>query len=367
MKKIRQLTIQDIDAYVDHLARHLPEPGIDGIISQPFPSDEPIDKEKFRKKILERWSIEPGLGAWEIAWGIFDGKSIIGHLELIGSAIAALQHRAKLGMGIESNYRSQGYGQQLMETAVGWAKSQEFLHWIDLEVFAHNKVALKLYKSFGFRPVGKTIDRIRVNSQSIDDYHFVLNLKGRFPQGYSVEHCDPERFKSIVGKLSETMFEDKMSVWPREFLSDKEIANLKSLNEKYQSNLTMHSVLFYEGKLVGWSFGYQDTKESFLMANSAILPEFRGKSLYSLLLEDIIQHLIKKGIQRICSNHSLTNNHIILPKLKRGFLVTGFHVNDMAGTLVELTYFANPIRKKIMDFRVGQVRPDEELKKIFKI
>ncbi len=36
----------------------------------------------------------------------------------------ALSHRTKLGMGIESKYRSQGYGRLLMETAVTWAKSQ---------------------------------------------------------------------------------------------------------------------------------------------------------------------------------------------------------------------------------------------------
>jgi hypothetical protein len=75
MEKIRQLTTQDIDTYVDHLSRHLPEPGIDGIISQPFPADEPIDKEKFRKKILERWAAKPGDGAWEVAWGIFTYNS----------------------------------------------------------------------------------------------------------------------------------------------------------------------------------------------------------------------------------------------------------------------------------------------------
>lgn len=367
MEKIRQLTTQAIDSYVDHLSRHLPEPGVDGILSQPFPVDEPIDKEKFRMKILERWAAKPGEGAWEVTWGIFDGNKIVGHLELIGYAMMALQHRAKLGMGIESKYRNQGYGRLLIETAMAWAKSQDFLSWIDLEVFAHNKVALKLYRSFGFAPVGKTIDRIRLNKQSIDDCHFVFNLKGRLPQGFLIEHCDAERFNSLVGKLSETIFEDKMSAWTRDFLSNEEIANLKILNEKYQNNLTMHSILYYEGQLAGWSFGYQDTKESFVMANSAILPEFRGKALYSLLLEEIIGHLTKKGIQRIWSNHSLTNNHIILPKLKRGFLITGFHVNDMVGTLVELTFYTNSTRKKMMDFRVGQRRPDDELKKIFKI
>lgn len=367
MEKIRQLTTQDIELYVDHIARHLPEPGIDGIIAQPFPSDEPIDKDKFRKKILQRWSVTPGQGAWEVAWGIFEGNTIVGHLELIGSAMEALQHRAKLGMGIEAKYRSQGYGRRLMKAAITWAQSQEFLNWIDLDVFAHNKVALKLYKSFGFKPVGKTIDRIRVNQQSIDDYHFVLNLRGRLPQGFSIEHCAPDRFKNIVGKLSETIFEDQLSAWPKEFLPPEELENLKRLNEKYQNNLSMHSVLFYKDKLAGWSFGYQDTRESFLMANSAILPEYRGKNLYSLLLEEVIDHLKQKGIQRIWSHHTMTNSHILLPKLKKGFSITGLHVNDMAGTLVELTYYTNPTRRKILDFRVGQNRPDDELKKIFKL
>lgn len=367
MEKIRQLTAEDIEAYIDHLSRHLPEPGIDGIISQPYSSNEPIDKDKFRKKILERWLVNPGQGAWEVAWGIFEGNRIVGHLELMASSMSALQHRAKLGMGIETKYRSKDHGRLLMERAISWAKAQEFLNWIDLEVFAHNKVAIKLYKSFGFTSVGKTIDRIRVNQQSIDDYHFVLNLKGRLPQGFSIEHCDSEQFNSIVGKLSETMFEDKMSARHRDFLPPEELEMLKSLNEKYQNNLPMHSVLFYEDKLVGWSFGYQDTRESFHMTNSAILPEYRGKTLYSLLLEEVIEHLRKKGIQRVLSYHSMTNNYIILPKLKKGFLITGLHVNDMVGTLVELTYYMNPIRRKIMDFRVGQTRPDEELKKIFKL
>lgn len=185
MEKTRQLTIEDIDVYVDHLSRHLPEPGVDGIIAHPFSQNEAIDKEKLRKKILERWSMIPGQGSWEVTWGIFDGDVIVGHLELVGPAMSALHHRVNLGMGIESQYRSRGYGQLLMKTAIAWAKSQEFLSWIDIEVFAHNKIALKLYKSFGFVVVGKTIDRLRVNNQSIDDYHFVLSLRPHLPKTVS--------------------------------------------------------------------------------------------------------------------------------------------------------------------------------------
>lgn len=366
MENIRQLTVQDLDNYFNHLARHLQESGADGFIFHPLLAHEHNDDDQARKKILEKWSTTPGDRCWQVTWGIFAGESIVGHVQLVGSELNADKHRARLAMGIEAKYRGQGYGRILISHAIEWARTQDFLSWIDLEVFAHNKVALKLYQSFGFKSVGTTADRFRVQKQSIDDHHLVLNLKGRFPNGYYVEHCDSERFQSVVGNLSEAVFDDNLCVWRNEILSSDETARLNQLNDKYRSNLKLHSILFYEGALAGWSFGYQDTSESFLMANSAILPAFRGKSLYSHLLDEVIEYLHQKGIQRIWSNHCLTNNHIIIPKLKRGFLITGMRVDDCAGTLVQLTYFTNATRKKIMDFRVGQTRPDEELKKFFK-
>jgi len=32
-----------------------------------------------------------------------------------------------------------------------------------------------------------------------------------------------------------------------------------------------------------------------------------------------------------------------------------------------LTYYPNKTRRKVLDFRAGQMRPDEELKKLFKL
>jgi hypothetical protein len=77
--------------------------------------------------------------------------------------------------------------------------------------------------------------------------------------------------------------------------------------------------------------------------------------------------LIETGFQKIWSQHQMTNNRIILPKLKRGFVISGLNVNDMAGALVQLTYLANPVRKKVMQFRVGKLKPDSQLKDLLKI
>ena len=42
-------------------------------------------------------------------------------------------------------------------------------------------------------------------------------------------------------------------------------------------------------------------------------------------------------------------------------------LDDKFGVLIHLHYYMNSKRKKIMDYRSGQVKPDEEIKSLFKI
>jgi len=368
MIKIELLNSDQIDLYVEHLSRHLPEPGIDGIISQPS-AHEPVDKAKIKTKTLERLSTQPGEGSWEVAWGLFDGDKIVGHLELVASPIKFLSHRAKLGMGIEQKYRSRGYGKLLLKAAIDWAKEQDFLSWIDLDVFAHNPVAIKLYRSFGFKPVGKIFDRIRVNQHRIDDLQFSLNLKSDryWPEGYSIKECDSKEFSKAIDGQIERVFENDLILNVRDILSDLEKNKLKTLNENFKHPYQQHLLILHKGELAGWTWGFQDSRESFYMVNSAILPQHRRRGLYSLLLEVTLEKLIEKGFQRIWSRHNFTNTSIIVPKLKNGFHITGTELSDTFGALIHLTYFTNEIRRKVLDFRAGQLRPDKELKEIFKM
>ncbi len=80
-----------------------------------------------------------------------------------------------LGMGLEREVRGQGWGRQLLEAAITWARDAG-LAWIDLGVFAHNPRARRLYESVGFETVGVTADRYRVDERSIDDVSMALKL-----------------------------------------------------------------------------------------------------------------------------------------------------------------------------------------------
>lgn len=65
--------------------------------------------------------------------------------------------------------------------------------------------------------------------------------------------------------------------------------------------------------------------------------------------------------------HSATNNAVIIPKLKAGFVITSMEISDMFGVLVHLTYFPKVLRRKMITYRVGDMKPDEEIKKCLKI
>jgi hypothetical protein len=64
--------------------------------------------------------------------------------------------------------------------------------------------------------------------------------------------------------------------------------------------------------------------------------------------------------QIVYSRHVATNNQILIPKVKAGFVITGIEVLDVFGVMVHLSYFFNPLRRKVLDARVG--KPDLMLK-----
>ena len=91
------------------------------------------------------------------------------------------------------------------------------------------------------------------------------------------------------------------------------------------------------------------------------------KGPYSELLKANIEIQTAKGFQVIYSAHIATNNAILTPKLKAGFVITSLEIEERFGTRAKLSYFTSQLRKKIVDFRVGFIRPDEELKNILKL
>lgn len=186
---------------------------------------------------------------------------------------------------------------------------------------------------------------------------------------YSFKIISSEELREFRLQNNQQVFSDIFNVDLRSILSDREKdllnGNYKNLyNEVYTLNV---GVFDQNNMMVGWHVGYQSDQATFYMMNSGILENHRRKGLYSDLLNFVIDHLSSKGFQVIYSRHTATNNAVIIPKLKAGFIISSLELDDIFGTLVHLRYYFNKTRRKIMDVRSGQKKPDEELKQLFNI
>lgn len=170
------LTDEDFPALFGHLCRHGDESGRDGdVIFRPRSQHEVMDEVQISQRHRAAWARGLDQPTWMRTWGIFVDNSILGHLDLNGGRIPAELHRATLGMGIERRIRKRGFGRTLLTTAIGWARTNK-LAYLDLGVFAHNKIARTLYASMGFVEVGYVKDQFRVDGVTIDDVSMTLAL-----------------------------------------------------------------------------------------------------------------------------------------------------------------------------------------------
>lgn len=170
------LSERDFPALFGHTCRHADESGRDGdVVFRPRSQHEVLDEIVIGQRVRSAWARGLDQPLWLRTWGVVVDNAIVGHLDLNGGRLPAELHRATLGMGVERRARRQGWGTQLLATAIDWARAHR-LAWLDLGVFAHNSVARALYRSLGFVEVGYVKDQFRVDGVVIDDVQMALAL-----------------------------------------------------------------------------------------------------------------------------------------------------------------------------------------------
>lgn len=177
-----------------------------------------------------------------------------------------------------------------------------------------------------------------------------------------------DEFWPLWEKIGKPMFQNQSPIF---YLSDcfneQEAAKNKELKNKLGQPLRIYLGLFDGDEFIGWSWGLQESADTFYMANSGVLPQHRRNGFYIKMLDHMVVLAEGHGFQKIYSRHTVTNNSIIIPKLRRGFVISSIEISPAFGALVHLCYFPKPLIKKIMNFRVGEIRPDEEIKHWLKL
>jgi len=182
-----------------------------------------------------------------------------------------------------------------------------------------------------------------------DDYHFEIA-------------DDLKEFADFFATNRPKVFQKDIDLNLDSILTEQELLNRKELNKNLGSPYKLRLYILHKNERVGWFLGMQTDAETFYMINTGVFPSHQNKGIYKRLLPKILELLKEKGFQKVYSRHTATNNQIIIPKLREGFLITNFEVSDTFGVLIHLTYYFNETRRKVIEYRVGHLRPDKELR-----
>lgn len=185
---------------------------------------------------------------------------------------------------------------------------------------------------------------------------------------YEIRELTREEFLPLWETHAREIFDDKSQIFRfYDHLSEEEKAKANLLQAYLGEQYQLRLGLYVESQFAGWAIGHQESSETYYMRNSAILPEYRKQGLYSALLRETIARVEAKGFQKIYSRHTASNNAVIIPKLKIGFTISALEVTDIFGVLVHLTYLPKELRKKMMNYRIGDLKPDQEIRNCLKI
>lgn len=110
------------------------------------------------------------------------GEEVVGWCDVRPRGLETLSHCGTLGMGVRQDYRRQGIGGRLAVHTIARAKEQG-LERIELEVYASNVPALKLYEKMGFVVEGVKKRACRIDGRYDDIVDMALFLSGEPTDG----------------------------------------------------------------------------------------------------------------------------------------------------------------------------------------
>ncbi|MCW3128336.1 MAG: hypothetical protein JWO03_3994 [Bacteroidetes bacterium] len=183
---------------------------------------------------------------------------------------------------------------------------------------------------------------------------------------YYFREATPQEFGPFFTENRPKIFTENVTFTVEDWMDDDEKLKQKELERMVKDRYQLRIFIMNGDEIVGWHMGRQVEAESYYMSNTGLFKEHQGKGIYTALLPKLLEIFRDKGFQKVSSRHLASNSAVIVPKLKAGFSITGFEVDERYGMLVLLTYIFNDKRRKAYEFRVGAVKADENINKFLR-
>ncbi|MCW3128335.1 MAG: hypothetical protein JWO03_3993 [Bacteroidetes bacterium] len=180
---------------------------------------------------------------------------------------------------------------------------------------------------------------------------------------YSFRLAEQEEFTAFFEQNRPKVFEDISYIPVEDYMTGAEMQRRKDYDDMVRGHYELRIFIMYGDEIIGWHVGRQGMRDTGNMSNTGIFKEHRGKGVYAALLPRVLEIFREQGFAKVYSKHHASNNAVIIPKLKAGFVITGFDIDERYGLFVVLTYIFNEQRLNVYKYRVGSLKPDEEIRK----
>jgi GNAT superfamily N-acetyltransferase len=177
-----------------------------------------------------------------------------------------------------------------------------------------------------------------------------------------IEFTSKEIFFDFFNKNRSKVFGNTNEFNVNLLLTQEEFEKMKLNTEMYEKRKGYYLLAKYQDEIIGWSFGVQRSHEDLYMVNSAVFESFRRRGFYTQILAAALEKCKEMGFLHIYSNHRFHNAQVLIPKLKLGFIISGFTVSPAFGSLVQLSYYTNEEVKKAFLNRLGYEPLTDEMK-----
>jgi RimJ/RimL family protein N-acetyltransferase len=95
------------------------------------------------------------------------GSTIVGWCDVGRREREGFRHTAELGMGLRAKVRGRGLGSRLLKRAIALSRRRG-LEKLELQVYASNVPARRLYQKFGFEVEGRRVRARKLDSRYDD-------------------------------------------------------------------------------------------------------------------------------------------------------------------------------------------------------
>jgi GNAT superfamily N-acetyltransferase len=190
----------------------------------------------------------------------------------------------------------------------------------------------------------------------------MLNRRFHLFDDYFFREATPNEFEVFFSANRSKVFTNGSKIMVEDWMLESEKQKRKQLSEKLKDRYEYRIFILKGDEIVGWHVGRQIDAETYYMGNTGVFQAHQRQGIYTALLPKLLETFREKGFQTVCSRHIASNNSVLIPKLRAGFMITGVEVDIRFGVLIVLSYIFDEKRRTAHHYRTGYLRADDDLK-----